>query len=302
MGPFVLENPPHGSENVPGTGNNRRCGKTVWDGLRSCFSFTDPHVHKNRRLREGGGPSCWKSGANWFCRSSTKRKGRSRRWRQTCRAVFTLEGGDPSLCNTLPISHSTRVLCFQSRFFSPVRDRQLLAELTVEPPEPPVYWRSENGRCDCVMLIQTRRYWRRTLDASISSTRGPGCPGRSFHANAAISQTPSTTTRPERLGGRGLSKPWRLADGLAYVCKHYRRNEPTLQPVDGDDAAVSPTFTSLFSFLHFPKCLSETPTPPPEAAAACFALICALWCVGASSESEDPANVERKSCSPDSAT
>lgn len=45
--------------------------------------------------------------------------GRSQRWQQTCSAVFTLEGGPPpSLCNTLPISHSTSVLSSQSSFFS----------------------------------------------------------------------------------------------------------------------------------------------------------------------------------------
>lgn len=47
------------------------------------------------------------------------------------RGVFTLQGGEPSLCNTLPISHSTCVFNFQLMFFC-VWYKQLLAELIVQ--------------------------------------------------------------------------------------------------------------------------------------------------------------------------
>lgn len=63
-----------------------------------------------------------------------------------------ISGRGPSSWNTLPISHSTSVLCFQSSFFSPVWSKQLLAELTVEPQATEagaaVRQRPENQCCD----------------------------------------------------------------------------------------------------------------------------------------------------------
>lgn len=109
----------------------------------------------------------------------------------------------------------------------------------------------------------------------------------------------------------GLVQTSRLAFDLAYVCKHDKRSKKRCfespprfsQSMVMTPLFISPTFTSLFSFLHFPKCLSVTPPlHPRQATAMYFALSCAFWCVGASSESEDQANVKRKSCSPDSST
>lgn len=107
----------------------------------------------------------------------------------------------------------------------------------------------------------------------------------------------------------GLIQTSWLAYDLAYLCKHdrsskkrcFESNPRFSQSMAMTPLFISPTFTSLFSLLHFPKCLSVTPPlHPRKAAAVCFALSCAFWSVGASSE--DQANVKRKSCSPDSLT
>lgn len=95
-------------------GNNWRCGKMDWDALAQVLLAWNG-CRRNGETQTGrwvaGKVARVLRGRFSMC---LRRKGRSQRWQQTCTAVFTLEGGDPSLCNTLPISHSTSVLCFQS--------------------------------------------------------------------------------------------------------------------------------------------------------------------------------------------
>ncbi len=65
---------------------------------------------------------------------------------------------------------------------------------------------------------------------------------------------------------------------------------------------ASPTSTSVFGFLHFPKCLSMT-LPGEQQWVCCVQLL--VLCVGRSSKSivrSSERLVKRKSCSPDSQT
>lgn len=60
MGLFVLEEQLRSSENLPGTGNNCRCGNSTWEALvqllfheeGSCTASADAHAQENQAEQE----------------------------------------------------------------------------------------------------------------------------------------------------------------------------------------------------------------------------------------------------------